>query len=1172
MKIKLLRLIITMSKLATYGILLQTLFFSLLLAENSEAQKIERVYDVHLNLNLNDAKIIDVFQEIESKTDFHFSFDISDIESDVKINYRKDNATVADALLKISKFGNLKFKQVNNYITVKKFERGEKQKIEIVIQGISVTGKVTSTEDTEGLPGVNVVVKGTSIGTVTDVEGNYALEVPAENSILVFSSVGFLTEEFLIGNKTIIDFTLTPDITQLSEIVVTALGVERDVKALQYSVTTIDGDNFTKARENNITNQLAGRIAGVNVSKTSSGPGGSTRVIIRGNTSLQGNNQPLYVVDGLPIDNSGFGQAGMWGGSDEGDGMTSISPDDIESITVLKGASAAALYGARAANGVVNITTKKGSNRKGIGVSFQSNYTVEKAVNFLDVQTEYGTGGFVNGVSTKATTQSQAYSWGNDSWGPRFDGQPVVMWDGISRPYESAGDNWNRFFEPGQALTNSIAFTGGNADQNFRVSISDLRSNSIIPNAGYNRTNISISANSKLGKKLTLGAKLLYSREDVKNRPGVADTPSNSFAAISRMPDNFNLDWLKGDPNKLGAIPQDQDEASLLLWGKLPGEEMPFSSSKWTQNPWWTAYQKVNSDIRDRVIASVDLRYDITDNIYVKGRIGMDWYTRREQALIAQGTGYRRQGTISEGERRIREVNAEWMVGYNESFGRLNVNAFVGGNKMTRSNEVISANGTGFNVPFFAAINNAAARNYGYGYSENGINSLFGSAELGWDGYLFLTATVRKDWFSVVNPENNSALYPSVGASWVFSDNFQALPSWFSFGKARVSWAQVGNVTISPYRANLAYSLRADTHLGRPLAGFSSGNTIPNPSLIPYTSNEIEVGFDLRFLQNRLGVDFAYYNQETTDDILNAGISGTSGFTATTVNLGKMTNNGVEILLTGTPIQGEFNWDIAFNFSKNNNKVVSLIEGSDELSLAQSRTRSSRIKHIVGYPFGMVTARVQQMTDDGRPVYTELGLVQGASEYEILGNGVPDFTGGLNNTFSYKGFNLSFLIDFKSGGVIHSGTNANLLSWGRHKATVQGREGNPAVEISGVYQSGSDGDGNPTYTEKTWTLTEQPASDYWWSVGSRDSRFVTYDASYGKLRQLTFGYSFPRSLIGDKIQSLSLSFVGRNLAYLWKNTENISPEAGYSNGNSQGLENIGTPETRSYGFNVKVEF
>ncbi len=1035
----------------------------------------------------------------------------------------------------------------------------------------TVNGKVTSAEDGSALPGVNVLVVGSQEGSITDVEGNFSLEVPSD-ARLKFSYIGYQDFEIAVGNQSVIDVVLQVDVTQLSEIVVTALGVERDVKALQYSVTTVSGENFTEARENNITNQLAGRIAGVNVTKTSGGPGASTRVIIRGNTSLQGNNQPLYVVDGLPIDNSGFGQAGMWGGSDEGDGMTSISPDDIESITVLKGASAAALYGARAANGVINITTKRGSNRKGIGVSFQSNYTVEKAVDFNDLQTEFGTGNFVNGVSTKATTQTQGYSWGNDSWGPRFDGQPVVMWDGISRPYESAGDNWNRFFQAGPAWTNSIAFAGGNADQNFRVSISDLRSKSIVPNAGYNRTNISISANSKFGKRISLGAKLLYSREDVKNRPGVADTPSNAFAALTRMPDNVNLDWLKGDPNKLGAIPQDQDEASLIIFGKLPGEEMPFSSSKWTQNPWWTAYQKVNSDVKDRIIGSVRLRYDITDALYVQGRIGLDWYTRRETAIIAQGTGYRRQGTIQEGERRVQEVNMEWTAGYNETFGKLNVNAFIGGNKLERSNELIRADGNGFNVPFFHAINNANQRNYAYGYSESGINSLFGSAELGWDGYLFLTATVRKDWFSVVNPENNSALYPSVGASWAFSDNFQSLPSWFSFGKARVSWAQVGNVTIAPYRANLAYSLRADTHLGRPLAGFASGNTIPNPDLVPYTSNEFEVGFDVKFFQNRIGLDFAYYNQATTDDILNASISGTSGFTATTVNLGKMTNNGVEILLTGTPIQGAFNWDVSFNFAKNNNEVVSLIEGSDELSLAQSRTRSSRIKHIVGYPFGMVTARVQQMTEDGQPVYTEEGLVVGASEYAILGNGVPDFTGGMNNTFTFKGFNLSFLIDFRQGGVIHSGTNANLLSYGKHKKTLGGREGYPPVEFSGVYQSGTDGDGDPTYTQKDWSLTQQDAADYWWSVGSRASRSVTYDASYGKLRQLTFGYNFPRSLIGDKIQSLSLSFVGRNLAYLWKNTENISPEANYTNGNSQGLENLSFPETRSYGFNLRVEF
>jgi TonB-dependent SusC/RagA subfamily outer membrane receptor len=444
-----------------------------------------------------------------------------------------------------------------------------------------VSGTVKSAEDGVSLPGVAVVIVGTTQGTVTDGDGNFRLEVPS-GSRLKFSYVGYQSQEMEVGNQSVINISLAADVTQLSEIVVTALSVERDTKTLSYSVTSVEGENFTEARENNLANALEGRIAGVNVSRNAGGPAGSSRVIIRGNKTLLGGNQPLYVVDGIPLDNSGFGQAGMWGGRDEGDGMSSINPDDIESITVLKGANAAALYGSRAANGVINIVTKKGSSRKGIGVEFNSNFVMERVNDLTDFQREYGQGGYVLSdpldpnsprIAVAPRTQQEAYNWGTSNWGPKLGSVPSsIQFDGVTRPYTDAGDNWKKYYETGTQWTNSLALSGGSESQSFRFAYSDLRGSSVIPNSGFDRQNLSLSANSRFGQNLILNAKVLYSHEYAKNRPYLSDSPANGILSMYYIPANINVDDYKGDPNKLGAIPADQDQTSLTLWGKIPGE------------------------------------------------------------------------------------------------------------------------------------------------------------------------------------------------------------------------------------------------------------------------------------------------------------------------------------------------------------------------------------------------------------------------------------------------------------------------------------------------------------------------------------------------------------------------------------------------------------------------
>jgi TonB-linked SusC/RagA family outer membrane protein len=1055
----------------------------------------------------------------------------------------------------------------------------------------TVSGTVKDPED-KGMPGVNVLVKGTTAGTTTDTDGNFTIQVPADAGVLVFSFIGYASQEVEIGARTTIDVILTEDVAQLNEVVVTALGIQRERKALQYSATDVAGDNFTQARENNIGNALVGRIAGVNVSKVASGPAGSSRVIIRGNKTLGGQNQPLYVVDGVPMDNSSFGdnngQAGLWGGQDQGNGLSSINPDDIESITVLKGAAASALYGARGGFGVINIVTKKGSARKGIGVDFSSNYVAETVMNLSDLQTTYGTGNYIGGVATKPVTAQEAFDNGGNSWGTRLDGSPTVGIDGVTRPYSYAGDNWDRFYRTGTSWTNSIAMTGGNETANFRLGISDLRSTSVVPNSGFDRFNATLSANAKLGKKLTIVAKMLYTNEYAKNRPTVSDSPGNAIQAIWVRPPNININDLRGDPNKLGAIPEGVDPALLEVYGqdgdpKFAGQELLPAANNWGQNPWWAAYQHINSDKRDRIITSGQLRYDITSWLYASGRIGMDWMARRNTQLTPEGVGYQLGGAMTEGEDRTREINMEWMLGTNKTFGKINVNAYVGGNKMVRSNERIQANGNGFNVPFQPFINNAAQRNFTYNYGSSQINSLFGSAEVSFNNYLFITATARNDWFSILNPEaKNNIFYPSVGASFVVSDAVSGLPGWLDFAKIRASVGQVGLVGsgLNPYDVNLTYSLNGNPHILHTMATFTSAQNsagnMPNPDLVPATSNETEVGIEAKLFGNRIGLDLTFYWQKTTDDILRATISRSSGFGTTDLNVGELTNKGVEILLTGTPVRKAIVWDVSLNLARNVNKVVTLLPGVNELVMEEPRTRNVFIKQIVGQNFGTITGRVHQRTADGQLIYTDEGSPVASSAYTPIGNGLPKWTGGVTNSLSYKGFNLSALIDFKIGGDIFSGSNNRLTQWGLHKQSLIGRDGEQPLHIKGVVRTGGT-DAAPEYTQVDRDLTPEEARIYWNNVGGEAtgiSEMFIYDATFFKLRQLTLGYTLPRTMLAKTpFRTVTISLVGRNLAILYKDIDNVDPESNYSaNTGAQGLEYFGFPSTRSYGVNLNLGF
>ena len=1018
----------------------------------------------------------------------------------------------------------------------------------------TVSGKVTD-DSGEGLPGVNVVIKGTTIGSITDFDGNYQVSVE-ENSTLVFSFVGFTPQEIEVGTRSVINMTLSQDVQALDEVVVTALGIEREKKALGYSVTQVAGEDFTESRAINLGAALSGKVAGVNVTPTSSGAAGSTRVIIRGGSSLSGNDQPLYIINGIPIDNTTLGSASLWGGSDAGDGLASLNPDDIASISVLKGNTAASLYGARASNGVILITTKSGKARQGVGVSYNSNFTANQVHDFTDFQKEYGHG--TNG--NKPANQESALEHGQNSWGAKLDGSNVVQFDGEMRPYSDQGQTIRDFYRTGHTWTNTLGLAGGNENHTYRFSFSRLQNEDIVPNSGFDRNLASANISGKYGK-LSLRTSGQYSKETAENRPRLSDSPGNANYTALMLSPAITFESLKGSANKLGA--------------KADGTELRHQGNNFAQNPYWAAYQFRRLDIKDRFLGSALIKYDITDWLYVQGRVGTDIVSTNEESTEPYGTSYKANGDFNTYTKNVREDNADVYIGFNKTFNDIGIDILLGGNRMRRSDERIRIGGNDLSIPFFHSVNNVKNRSYAYQFSEWGINSLFYQANFSYKNYLFLNTTGRQDQFSTLAKGRNSVFYPSVGLSFVFTDVFDinVLPA----GKVRVSWAQVGGGAPSPYTLSQTYSLDGATHNGSVL-GKITQNSIPNELLQPFLSSEIEIGADLRFLDNRLGIDVAYYTRRTTDDILNTTISPTSGFSTTTINIGELTNEGIELLINATPVQkSNFTWDISLNMANNISNVENLginAEGDpiDFLNLDEARTRQERIRHYVGRSLGLITGYKHKVDEAGKKVYERPKDEDGnplnvlypvrSDGFEILGEGRHPFSAGLRNTFSYKNFSMGVLIDIRSGGSVVSGTNVLAYGFGTHKETLAGRDG-------GLLVSGVDKEGAPLEV----TISADLIDDYYNRYNDITEYFV-YDASFGKLREFTLGYNFPKTFLKDTpLQSLNLSIVGRNLFLLWSNVPNIDPESAYTNSSrAQGLEFFALPTTRNFGFNLSVTF
>ena len=1013
-------------------------------------------------------------------------------------------------------------------------------------QSRQLTGKVTGDKNTP-LISATILVKGASSKALTNSEGVFSVMVPSGNAVLEVSSVGYVTKQVQVaGNLTNINVSL--DETQdnsLQDVVVTALGITKQTRNLSYSVTQLKGDRFTDSRTPNLGNALSGKVAGVSVTPPASGVGGSSRVVIRGGSSLLGNDQPLYVINGVPMESGNQGSAGLWGGNDAGDGLTAINPDDIESLSVLKGNTAAALYGARAANGVILITTKSGKSRKGMGVSFNSNTTMDQAVDFYDFQKEYG-----QGLDGKIpATAGQSLEAGLNNWGGKYGGS-TTQWDGVNRPYTDLGQGLNDFFRTALNTTNSLAFSGGNQNGNYRFSVADLRAEDIMPNASFKRQTYNWNVNSKFDN-FTLAFSGQYMNQKAKNRPRLSDSPGNGNFTTALHPEIIPYSVIAGETGK----------------GDMKDKtEMRYQPNTFATNPYWAANNFFRQDDIDRFLGNISLKYDFTKWLYMQGRIGRDYNVRDDASYTGYGTAFKPRGDYNESFSTTREDNYDLIIGANKEIKDFAFDAIIGANAMYRVAESKGGGGNDLVVPFLHTVANVAAPSFRYGFSEQAINSYFGSANITYKNYLNLTVTGRQDEFSTLAKGSNTLFYPSAGLSFVLSDAFK-LPEAISFGKVRTSWAQVGGGAPSPYLLGLTYGLVGAGHLGANLGQVNNGS-IPNGALQPYTSSEIEFGADFRFFQNRFGLDVAYYERTTTNDILSTGISATSGFGSTIVNIGELKNKGIELLLNAVVVQSkDFKWDVSFNYTNNISEVLNLGNNAKgepikAINLEESRLRlGERIQHIVGRPLGYIIGFKHKTTASGVKIYDKDGYPVRSAAAEQIALGRHPISGGFNNTFKYKNWKLDMLVDFRQGGSIVSATNYFAYAYGRGKETLEGRDG---LTILGADELGN---------SKTWNIPKENVDNYYSRFGQITENIV-YDASFGKLRQLALSYAVPAKFLAkSKFENLTFSLVGRNLALLWSNVPNIDPESGYTSaGNAQGLEYFAMPQTRSFGFNLSVNF
>jgi len=1004
-------------------------------------------------------------------------------------------------------------------------------------QQVTVTGNVTSLEDGLPIPGVTVLEKGTTNGTTTGPDGNYTIRV-ASDATLVFSFLGMEPQELDLAGRTRIDVVMTMSVVEMDEVVVTSLGISREKKSLGYAMTEVGSDDISLVKDHNPANSLVGKVAGVVVTQGTGGPGSASRIIIRGNNSITGNNQPLIVVDGIPILDEGVNSGGsVYRSTVTPGGMTYVNPDDIESISVLKGPNAAALYGSRAGNGVLLITTKKGTRNRGLGVTVNSNITFDTPMVLPDYQNEYGQGSQGSVPTNLVDLKNSA-----GSWGARLDGSQKLYYTGEQRPYVAQPDNVRDFFRTAGKYINTISLDGGGETYSARFSYTNNMTESMLPGGDLKSHNFNIRATADLTDRLSVDAKVTYLKQDINNYP--SQGTEGVLAYVLDMPRNVDIEDMK--------TYQDPDVSINSI-----------GYSTLNANPYWIQLYDEKWDNVDKLTGFVKVNYRFTDWLSAFGRIGTDLGNGKRGYINQAGHHYFTSGRMNVGRSRYSETNADFLLTANKDdiIQDLSVTVIAGANHSYRTGEAISIYGENFKIPTRATIANCVVQQPSYTpMSEHIINSVYGQISLDYNDFIYLDVTARNDWSSTLPEANRSYFYPSVTASVLLNEIIDPAGEMFNLLKIRGSWANVGNDT-SPYQIFSYFNVASDGYLG--LTQLSRPSVKFNEDLKPENIASLEFGVEGRMFLDRIFFDIGFYQISTTDQIYDVPVPAATGYSTFRENIGEMVNKGIEVLIGGSPVRtANFSWDVSLNFSRNVNELVELTEDLESHVFNTTNSGNVSIMATVGGGYGDIYGTDFRRTEDGELIVNAEGRPQATSEKVLLGNSQPDFIGGFRNNIRFKNISLSFLIDARIGGEIYSQTSAALMGSGVTKETLEYRE--EGILVDGVVASGE------TFVPNTTTISAQ---DYWGSVSGIAAAHV-YKQTNVRLREFVLSYNVPSSLLTNlPLQNVSIGLVGRNLLFLYKDIPDVDPEASLGTGNSgQGIISYNMPTPRSIGFNINVKF
>ncbi|WP_439881580.1 SusC/RagA family TonB-linked outer membrane protein [Pontibacter sp. MBLB2868] len=1039
--------------------------------------------------------------------------------------------------------------------------------------GRTVTGTVTDKDTGQGLPGVAVLVKGTTQGTTTGTGGTYSINVPANANTLVYRFIGYTTVERTIGNAATIDVALGVDTKQLEEVVVTAFGIEKEEKALSYSVQQLEGETVSKAGQPNVTNAIQGKVAGVIVRQSSGLPGASSTITVRGNRSFSGNNQPLYVVDGMPIESNAPQQLGGAGpgtggvsGADASARALDINPNDIESISVLKGGAAAALYGLRASNGVVIITTKKGkglAEKKGATVTFNTDYTFDKVSVLPDLQDTYAQG---SGGDYSPTTSL--------SWGPPISELGTITDPlGNQRPGNIIFDNVEPFFQTGHTWNNAINFANNNTFGNYAVGFSFTDQEGVVPTTGMQRYTGKIAGDFRLNDKVNLGLTANYSDIDIDKIPGGSNL-SNPLFTLYAAPRTFDL-W--GLPY---AFPDD------------PYRQLNYRSA--IDNPRWSLANNEFSEQTRRLIGSANVNYKPLEWIGINYRFGVDHFITDGKEVYELGSGFTggrtnppSGGQITDYAINQNQINSNISVNFNRDLTEdLNANLLLGNEVYDIRSRRIFNIGNGIPIGGFRNIASTTSQLTNEVITKRRVAGFYSSLELGYKNYLFLNATARQDYVSNLPRDNRSFFYPSVGIGFVFTDAFQLDYDWLSFGKIRASYAEVGAAPDDPFVTRNIFvgggsgSGFLNDGIVFPFNGlnaYSLSDLIRSNQLRPQNTKTTEFGGDLRFLENRITIDYTYYIQRTEDQIFQVPLAPSSGFTAELRNAGELETKGHELVLGLYPIRNtNFQWEIITNFSTYNNEVKSLAEGVENIFLGGFVTPNIRAQAGAAYPIIFGTSYVRD--DAGNIVVDSREFVDGEDNpyygmplqgpAKNIGNVQPDYEMTFTNNFSFKGITLSAQLDWRKGGNAYAGNTRLLKLYGMAELT----EDRETPKVFGGTKGFIDDDGN-LVVEGPNDIAILQGQTFWQDAMDAITESNVYSTTFVRLREVTLGYTLPTTLLEKTpFGTASVFFTGRNL-FLITDYPNFDPETSVGGaGNFQGLEYVSLPQTRSFGAGLKVSF